>query len=88
MSPSSQPSKPSQSLCIISTRAPYSGQTAREALDLALVSASYDLDTSLILMGDGVYQLLDNQSPESIHRKNLTSMFKALPLYGIDSISR
>ena len=76
----------SDALCIISTKAPYSGQSAREALDAALVAASYDIPTSLLLMGDGVYQLLNNQKPESIPRKNLTSMFQALPLYGIDSI--
>ena len=75
-----------QSVCVISTRAPYSSQSAREALDVALVSASYDLDTSLLLMGDGVYQLLDNQSPEQLPRKNLTAMLKALPMYGVETI--
>ena len=76
----------SHSVCIISTRPPYHGQSAREALDVALVSASYDLDTSLLLMGDAVYQLLDNQSPEQLPRKNITAMLKALPLYGIETI--
>lgn len=76
----------SQSICVISTRAPYSGQTAREALDVALVSASYDLDTSLILMGDGVYQALHEQNPEALPRKNLTALLKALPMYGIETI--
>ena len=74
------------SVCIISTRSPYHGQNAREALDAALVSASYDLDTSLLLMGDAVYQLLDNQSPEQLSRKSLTAMLKALPMYGIETI--
>lgn len=76
----------SQSMCVVSTRSPYNGQTAREALDVALVSASYDLKTSLLLMGDGVYQLLENQAPDQLPRKNLTAMLKALPMYGIDTI--
>ena len=74
------------SVCIVSSQAPYKGQSAREALDAALVSASYDLPTSLLLMGDGVYQLLENQVPEQLPRKNLLSMFKSLELYGIDTV--
>ncbi|WP_330926403.1 sulfurtransferase complex subunit TusC [Candidatus Sororendozoicomonas aggregata] len=76
----------SQSLCIISTKAPYHGQRAREALDTALVSSSFDVPTRLLLMGDGVYQLLANQSPQMLPRKNLSALLKALPLYGIDTI--
>ncbi|WP_067518000.1 sulfurtransferase complex subunit TusC [Endozoicomonas ascidiicola] len=76
----------SHSICVISTRAPYHGQFAREALDVALVSASYDLETHLLMMGDGVYQLVKGQDSNSIDRKNLSSMLQALPLYGVDEI--
>ena len=76
----------SHSICVISTRAPYAGQFAREALDAVLVSASYDLDTHLLLMGDGVFQLLQGQNGTAISRKNMTSMLQALPLYGVDTI--
>ncbi len=76
----------SQSLCIISTKAPYHGQRAREALDAAMVSSSFDVPTRLLLMGDGVYQLLASQAPEMLPRKNLSALLKALPLYGIDTI--
>ncbi|KEQ16271.1 sulfurtransferase complex subunit TusC [Endozoicomonas numazuensis] len=76
----------SQTLCIISTQAPYRGQFAKEALDAALVSATYDIPTSLLLMGDGVYQILDGQSPEQLGRKNLSSMFQSLELYGIETV--
>ncbi len=75
-----------ESICIISTKAPYQGQFAREALDTAFVSASYDIPTSLLLMGDGVYQLLKQQSPEQLPRKNLASLLNSLPLYGIEQI--
>ncbi|OED45243.1 hypothetical protein ACH42_05295 [Endozoicomonas sp. (ex Bugula neritina AB1)] len=73
-------------LCVISTKAPFAGQSAREALDSALVAASYDIPTSILLMGDGVYQLLKQQQPEHIPRKNLSSMFQALSLYGIETV--
>ena len=73
-------------LCIISTKAPYDGQSAREALDAALVAASYDIPTALLLMGDGVYQIKTGQQPGQLPRKNLSAMFQALPLYGIETV--
>ncbi|MDD7804002.1 MAG: sulfurtransferase complex subunit TusC [Endozoicomonas sp. (ex Botrylloides leachii)] len=76
----------STAICVISTKAPYQGQSAREALDAVLVSASYGISTHLILMGDGVYQLFAKQSPEHLPRKNISSLLKSLPLYGITSI--
>lgn len=75
-----------KSVCIISTCAPYSGQSAREALDTVMVAASYEIPASLLLMGDGIFQLLSQQQPENIPRKNLSALFKALPLYDIDTI--
>ncbi len=76
----------SQSVCIISTRTPYCGQFAREALDAVLVCASYDIPAAFLLMGDGVFQLLKGQDSEHIPRKNLSAMLQALPLYGIETI--
>lgn len=74
------------SICVISTRTPYGGHSAREALDIALVSASYDIETSLLLMGDGVYQLLKSHDAGKIPHKNFTDMLRVLPLYGIETI--
>ncbi|WP_194842633.1 sulfurtransferase complex subunit TusC [Endozoicomonas sp. OPT23] len=82
----SQKSVNQTSLCVVSSQSPYRGQSAREALDAALVSASYDLPTSLLLMGDGVYQLVDHQDPSQLPRKNLLAMFKSLELYGIETV--
>ena len=76
----------SQSVCIISTRAPYSGQSAREALDALLVCASYDVPATLLLMGDGVFQLLQGQESQQIPRKNISAMLQVLALYGIETI--
>lgn len=74
------------SLCIISTKSPYQGYCAREALDTAFVSSSYNIPTSLLLMGDGVYQIVAAQSPDLLPRKNLSALFKSLPLYGLEII--
>lgn len=76
----------SQSVCIISTRTPYGGQFAREALDAVLVCASYDIPAAFLLMGDGVFQLLTGQGSQHIQRKNHSAMLSMLPLYGIETI--
>lgn len=76
----------SQSLCVISTKAPYAGQSAREALDAVMVAASFEISVSLLLMGDGVLQLLQKQQPELLPRKNLSSMMQAFSLYDIETI--
>ena len=39
-------------ICIISTRPPYGSTVAKDALDTALVSASYDQETSLLFLGE------------------------------------
>ncbi|MDP0587800.1 MAG: sulfurtransferase complex subunit TusC [Candidatus Endonucleobacter bathymodioli] len=74
------------SICIISTKSPYRGHSAKEALDTVMTSLSYHIPTNLLLMGDGVYQIVAAQSPEQLPRKNLTALFKSLALYGIDKV--
>ncbi|MDP0562036.1 MAG: sulfurtransferase complex subunit TusC [Candidatus Endonucleobacter sp. (ex Gigantidas childressi)] len=74
------------SICIISTKSPYRGYSAKEALDTVMTSSSYNISTNLLLMGDGVYQIVAAQSPEQLSRKNLAALFKSLPLYGIEKV--
>lgn len=72
--------------CVISTQAPFHGQSAREALDVVLVSATYEIPVNLLLMGDGVYQLLDAQDGALIQSKNIASMLSVLPMYEVETI--
>ncbi|MGY0219942.1 sulfurtransferase complex subunit TusC [Endozoicomonadaceae bacterium StTr2] len=74
------------SLCVIMTKPPYGSLTAREALDSALVAATYDLNVTLLFLGDGVLQLLGNQNPADIQQKNLNALHASLPLYGIERL--
>lgn len=68
---------------IINTRSPYSSTATKDALDVALVCASYDQNTSLLFLGDGIYQLIKGQSPEDLPQKNPESMLQALEMYDI-----
>ncbi|TKB48535.1 sulfurtransferase complex subunit TusC [Ferrimonas sediminicola] len=73
-------------LGILFTRAPHGTARGREALDLALLSASYDIPTRLFFSGDGVYQLLKAQQPDRIEARDYIATFKALPLYDVEEI--
>ena len=75
-----------KTLCIIFKTAPHGNPNGREALDLALLSASFDQKVILIFSDEGVLNLVENQNPELIKAKDYIATFKALPLYEIDDI--
>lgn len=75
-----------QSLLIISRCGPWSGPSAREALDIALAGGAFELPVSMLFLDDGVFQLLDGQRPAGIEQKNLAANLQALPLFGIESL--
>ena len=73
-------------LLVITRHAPYGSSGAREALELALAGALFDQEVSLLLMDDGVFQLLPGQTPKAIDQKNLGAMLQSLPMYDIEKI--
>ncbi|MEH6813984.1 MAG: sulfurtransferase complex subunit TusC, partial [Motiliproteus sp.] len=66
--------------------APYSNQTAKEALDAVLTGAAFEIPLALLFMDDGVYQLLPEQNGTAIHAKNLPSTLSVLPMYDVEKI--
>ncbi|WP_448568831.1 sulfurtransferase complex subunit TusC [Thalassotalea ganghwensis] len=79
------PAKKKQ-FAILNTQAPFSTAHAKEALDVSLILGSYEQSTNLFFQGDGVYQLLEKQSPESINSKNFLKTFSAFEFYDIEMI--
>ncbi len=73
-------------LTVIFRQVPHGTSTGREALDLVLLSAAYEIETAVCFLDDGVYQLLKGQSPQAIDSKDHISTFGALPLYDVDKI--
>ncbi|MCX2779334.1 sulfurtransferase complex subunit TusC [Microbulbifer thermotolerans] len=65
---------------------PYGNALAREGLEAVLAAAAMDLVPDLLFLSDGVFQLLDNQSPAEIHQKSLQRNLQALPMFGIEQI--
>jgi tRNA 2-thiouridine synthesizing protein C len=76
----------SKSLLIISRQAPWSGPSAREALDIALAGGAYDLPIALLFLDDGVFQLVSAQQPKVLQLKDLGANLQALPMFGIESL--
>lgn len=76
----------SKSLSVIFNKAPYGSQSGRELLDIALMAAAFDMQISALFLGDGVYQLLNNQQPDILNMKNHSQTFKAMELYGIETV--
>jgi tRNA 2-thiouridine synthesizing protein C len=73
-------------MLIIFRKAPVGTSWAREAMDLALVSAAFGQKVSLLFMGDGVFQLAQNQQPSAVEQKGTQAMMQALPMYDIEQI--
>ena len=71
---------------IINRKPPYGTANAREALDVALTCAIFEMPVSMLFLGDGLYQLLKNQSPELIKQKKHEAMISSLPMYDIDQL--
>ena len=76
----------SRSLLVISRQAPWSGPSAREALDIVLAGGAFDLPIGLLFLDDGVFQLALNQAAKAVQQKDLSANLQALGLFGIDDV--
>ena len=62
----------------------FPGELANETVDLMLVSGVFEQPTSVIFMGDGVWQLVGDGS--KIDRKDTARALNALPMYDVESL--
>lgn len=75
-----------KSLLIISRQAPWSGPSAREALDIVLAGGAFDLPIGLLFLDDGVFQLASGQDAKAVQQKDLSANLQALGLFGIEDL--
>jgi tRNA 2-thiouridine synthesizing protein C len=73
-----------KSLLLICRQPPMAGPQAREALELALAGAAFELPVSLLFMDDGVFQLSPAQNAAALEQKSLAANLQALELFGIE----
>jgi tRNA 2-thiouridine synthesizing protein C len=74
------------SLLIISRQSPWSGPSAREALDIALAGGAFDLPLGMLFLDDGVLQLLPTQHASQLQQKDLTANLQALEMFGVEDL--
>jgi len=70
----------------VNRKPPYGTVYALESLEVVLIGAAFDQDVSLAFIGDGVYQLTDNQSTDGIGMKNFSPTYNALGDYDITKL--
>ncbi len=75
-----------RSMLIITRQSPWSGPSAREALDIVLAGGAFELPLALLFLDDGVLQLAPAQQPTSVQQKDLTANLRALPMFGVESL--
>ncbi len=75
-----------RSMLIITRQSPWSGPTAREALDIVLAGGAFELPLGLLFLDDGVFQLASAQHAARVQQKDLTANLQALPMFGVDSL--
>ncbi|WP_330212847.1 sulfurtransferase complex subunit TusC [Pseudomonas sp. Z18(2022)] len=76
----------SKSLLVISRQAPWSGPSAREALDIVLAGGAFDLPIGLLFLDDGVFQLAASQDAKAVQQKDLSANLQALELFGVEDV--
>ncbi len=70
----------------VNRKAPYGTIYALECLEVVLVTAAFDQDTSVVFMDDGVFQLKKNQDTAGIGMKNFSNTYRALDDYDVEKI--
>ncbi|WP_313038109.1 sulfurtransferase complex subunit TusC [Stutzerimonas nitrititolerans] len=75
-----------RSMLIITRQSPWSGPSAREALDIALAGGAFELPLGMLFLDDGVFQLVQAQQGGVLQQKDLTANLQALPMFGVDSL--
>lgn len=73
-------------LAIINSKAPFSSDYGKDALDVALIFGSFEQKISLFFQGDGVYQLIANQDGRLLAVKDYLKTFSAFEFYDIEDV--
>jgi len=66
--------------------AAYSGSDTQEALDVILITAAFDQEVSILLLGEAIYHLKKQQNTKDKCCKNIGSIYRSLGLYDVENI--
>jgi tRNA 2-thiouridine synthesizing protein C len=76
----------SHSLVFVLGSAPHGSSRAREGLDAVLAASAVCEDIVVFFEGDGVWQLLKDQSPTKIMQRNVLPTYGLLDLYEVEEL--
>ncbi|WP_210395078.1 sulfurtransferase complex subunit TusC [Motiliproteus sediminis] len=79
-------STPDKQLLVVVGAGPHNATRARDALDLVLTSAAFEIGVGILFRDDAVYQLLPQQQADAIDAKSLAANLQALPLYDVEQL--
>ncbi|MBP19304.1 MAG: sulfurtransferase complex subunit TusC [Gammaproteobacteria bacterium] len=72
-------------LLFVQDKSPHGSIAGQEGLDAILMGSAF-ADCTVLLLEDGIYQVLDGQQPSSLGTKNYSVTYKALFDYGVKHI--
>jgi tRNA 2-thiouridine synthesizing protein C len=78
--------KPLKKILFALRKPPHSGAYAQEMLDIIMTVAAFDQEVSILLLDNAVFQLKKQQKPETAGLKDTAAIFRALPIYNINTI--
>lgn len=70
----------------VNRKAPFGTVYALESLEVVLIGAAFEQEVALAFIGDGVYQIMNNQDSTDIGMKTFSPTFKALGDYDIKNM--
>ncbi|MFV0261937.1 MAG: sulfurtransferase complex subunit TusC [Kluyvera sp.] len=72
-------------VAFVFSSAPHGSAAGREGLDALLATSALSEDLGVFFIGDGVFQLLSQQTPGVILARDYIATFKLLALYDIEN---
>ena len=73
-------------LLVILKNSPYRTECSKLALNLAITFATFDQKISILIIGDGCFQLHPDQNTEHSYHRNHLKTLKSLSFYDIENI--
>jgi tRNA 2-thiouridine synthesizing protein C len=73
-------------ILFILRKSPHSGAYAQEMLDIIMTAAAFDQEVSVLLLDNAIFQIKQQQQPESAGLKDTAAIFKALPVYNVQTL--
>ena len=70
----------------VNRKAPFGTVYALESLEVVLIGAAFEQEVALAFIGDGVYQIMNNQDSTDIGMKTFSPTFKALGDYDVKNM--